>query len=157
MVMQALNLPDHGVKTKHGPDGDRVFDPVRRQWVALTPEEWVRQHVINHLAHDLGCPMALMAVEKQLLMNKLARRADIVVHDRNGRPVLLVECKAPTVKIDQSTFEQAARYNTVFKVPYLLVSNGITHYCCRVYQDDGRVEFMQAVPPYDALCSPLPR
>lgn len=154
--MQALNLPDHGVKTKHGPDGDRIFDPVRRAWVACTPEEWVRQHVINHLVHDLGAPMSLMAVEKQLIMNRLARRADIVVHDRSARPVLLVECKAPGVKLDQAAFEQAARYNTVYKVPYLLITNGLAHYCCRVHQGAGRLEFLPAVPPYNVLCVPVP-
>lgn len=156
MWKQALNLPDHGVKTKHGPEGDLVFDPVRRLWVALTPEEWVRQHVINHLAFDLACPLSLMAVEKQLMLNRMVRRADIVVHDREGMPVLLVECKAPAVKLGRSTFEQAARYNTVFKVPYLLVSNGLTHYCCRVHHADGRFEFLPAVPGYEALCTPLP-
>lgn len=155
MWMQALNLPDHGVKTKHDPEGGRVFDPVRRTWVALTPEEWVRQHVINHLAHDLGCPLSLMAVEKQLRVNRLVRRADIVVHDRMGRPVLLVECKAPAVKIDLAAFEQAARYNSVFKVPFLLVTNGLVHYCCRVHQSDGRIESLAAVPDFGHLCSAI--
>lgn len=154
--MQALNLPDHGVKSTHGPEGDRIFDPVRRAWVALTPEEWVRQHVLNHLNHDLGCPWALMAVEQQIKMNRMARRADIVVHDPQGRPVLLVECKAPSVKVDRSTFEQAARYNTVLKVPYLLVTNGLVHYCCRVDLEHGRFEFLPAVPEYDVLCARLP-
>ncbi len=151
--MEALNLPDHGVKTKHGPDGDRIFDPVRRAWVALTPEEWVRQHVLNFLVHDRQCPLSLVAVERKLVLNRMTRRADIVVHDRQGRPVLLVECKAPGVKLGRPAFEQAARYNTVFKVPYLLVTNGLVHYICRVHHGDGRIEFLHALPDHPALCA----
>ncbi|MCC6840868.1 MAG: type I restriction enzyme HsdR N-terminal domain-containing protein [Flavobacteriales bacterium] len=154
--MQALNLPDHGVKTKHGPDGARIFDPVRRTWVALTPEEWVRQHVLNFLVFDRACPISLLAVERKLVLNRMTRRADVLVHDAHGRPVLLVECKAPGVKVDQRTFEQAARYNTVFRVPYLLVTNGLVHYACRVHHGNGNIEFLPAVPDHPALCVPLP-
>lgn len=149
--MQALNLPDHGVKTKHAADGERIYDPVRRLWVALTPEEWVRQHVLNHLIQDLRCPASLIAVEQKLIVNKLTKRADIVVHAQDGRPVLLVECKAPQVKVDQSTFEQVARYNTRFKVPFLLASNGLVHYCCHVDHATGMIRFLQTVPPYKEL------
>lgn len=154
--MEALNLPDHGVKTKHGPDGDRIFDPVRRAWVALTPEEWVRQHVLNFLLHDRHCPLALVAVERKLVLNRMTRRADIVVHDRQGRPVLLVECKAPDVKLGQAVFEQAARYNTVFKVPFLLVTNGLVHYICQVDHGTGRIEFLAALPDHPGLCAAVP-
>lgn len=154
--MKALNLPDHGVKTMHDGQGDRVFDPVRRLWVALTPEEWVRQHVLNYLIHELGCPASLIAVEQKLVVNKLTKRADVVVHDRQGRAVLLTECKAPEVKVDQSTFEQVARYNTVFKVPYLLVSNGLVHYCCRVVRESEKIEFLSKVPLYEEMCASVP-
>lgn len=154
--MQALNLPDHGVKTKHAPEGAHIFDPARRVWVFLTPEEWVRQHVLNYLVHDVGCPLSLVAVERKLLVNKLTRRADLLVHDRQGKPVLLVECKAPAVKVDRSTFEQAARYNTVFKVPFLLVTNGLVHFCCRIDHADGRIEFLSTVPSYERLCAANP-
>src|SRR5690606_32621801 len=139
--MQALNLPDHGVKTKHAPQGPRIFDPVRRSWVALTPEEWVRQHVLNYLVHDLGCPLSLVAVERKLMLNKLTKRADLVVHAPDARPVLLVECKAPGVKVDRGAFEQAARYNTVFRVPYLLVTNGLVHFICRIDHAAGGIVF----------------
>lgn len=149
--MQTLNLPDHGVKTNHSAEGDRIFDPVRHAWVALTPEEWVRQHVLNFLVHDLGCPASLMAVEKKLVLNKLTKRADIVVHGNDGQPLLLVECKAPQVKLDQSVFEQAARYNTVFKVPYLLITNGMVHYCCKVGQIGAKVEFLAALPSFGEM------
>ncbi len=146
--MQALNLPDHGVKTKHAPEGDRIFDPVRRAWVALTPEEWVRQHVLNYLAQDLGCPLSLIAVEKRMELNRLVKRTDIVVHGTDGKPLLLVECKAPHIKLDQAVFEQAARYNTVFKMPLLLITNGMVHYCCKVAHGDGRIEFLPSLPMF---------
>jgi hypothetical protein len=149
--MEALNLPDHGVKTTQGADGARILDPVRRAWEALTPEEWVRQHVLNHLVVDLHCPLSLVAVEKKLLVNKLVKRADIVVHGRSGEPLLLVECKAPGVRVDQHTFEQAARYNTVYKVPFLLVTNGLVHFCCRVDHAAGRVEFLSSLPDWATM------
>lgn len=144
--MPALALPDHGVKTKHGTDGPQVFDPLRKRWVALTPEEWVRQHFINHLVHDLGYPASLIAVERSLVLNGMAKRADIVVHGRDGHPVLLVECKAPGVRITRRTFEQAARYNSVFKVGLLMVTNGLVHYCCRVEHATARIEFLDHLP-----------
>ena len=122
--MKGLNLPDHGVEIRHTAEGGLVFDPVRRRWLVLTPEEWVRQHVLNHLVHDLGCPLSLIAVEHPLRLNRMARRADILVHGPGAVPLLLVECKAPHVKVDTAAFEQAARYNTVFQVPFLLVTNG---------------------------------
>ncbi len=144
--MPALALPDHGVKTKHGPGGVQVFDPIRRSWVALTPEEWVRQHFLNHLVHDLGYPASSIAVERSLVLNGLAKRADILVHDDHGRPLLLVECKAPGVRITQRTFEQAARYNIVFKVGLLVVTNGLVNYCCSIDHATGRYHFMGHLP-----------
>ena len=155
-MMKVLNLPDHGVKTMHDGQGGRVFDPVRRLWVVLTPEEWVRQHLLNYLIHELGCPASLIAVEKKLVVNNLTKRADVVVYARSGGPVLLVECKAPEVKVDQRTFEQVARYNTVFKVPYLLASNGLVHYCCRIGRENGKIDFLTKVPAYEELCVPVP-
>jgi len=152
--LPVLDLPDHGVKLRHDADGERVFDPIRRKWVQLTPEEWVRQHFLNHLVHDLGCPASLIAVEKSLVLNELAKRADIVVHAADGRAVALVECKAPSVRITQTTFEQAARYNVVFKVRYLLVTNGLRHYCCRIDQSNGSVDFVVDIPHHNTLSAP---
>lgn len=144
--MKGLNLPDHGVEIRQAEEGELVFDPVRRRWLVLTPEEWVRQHVLNHLVHDLGCPLSLIAVEHPLKVNRLARRADILVYGPDARPLLLVECKAPNVKVDMAVFEQAARYNSVFRVPYLLVTNGLVHFCCRIHLPEGRIEFLPHVP-----------
>lgn len=132
----------------HGPEGDRVFDPVRKRWVALTPEEWVRQHVLNYLVHELGCPASLISVEHAIALNRLAKRADLVVHDRAARPLLLVECKAPHVPMDQRVLEQVARYNLVFRVPYLFVTNGLVHYACRIDRASGTVDFLGNIPRY---------
>ena len=143
-----LSLPDHGVKTKNEPGGARVFDPFRRRWVVLTPEEWVRQHFLNHLVHDLGCPASLIAVERSLVLNELAKRADIVVFSTDGRPLIVVECKAPHVRIDLRTFEQVARYNLVFKVPYVMVTNGYKHFCCRIDHAKNSVDFLVDIPAF---------
>lgn len=154
--MIGLDLPDHGVKTKQGPQGPQVFDPVRRLWVALTPEEWVRQHFLNHLIHDLGCPAGLITVERGLVLNGMPRRADIVVHAPDGAPLAVVECKAPNVTIRQATFDQAARYNSVFQVPVLLVTNGRTHYACHIDRSTGAVRFLPALPDHAAMLALRP-
>src|SRR5215510_6590239 len=108
--LPVLDLPDHGVKTNRVAEGATVFDPVRRKWVALTPEEWVRQHFLQYLVNDLHCPSSLVKVECLLRLNGLTKRADLVVHDRAGAPLALVECKAPGVRLTQAVFDQAARY-----------------------------------------------
>ncbi len=149
--MIGLALPDHGVKTKQGPQGPQVFDPIRRSWVALTPEEWVRQHFLNHLMHDLHCPAGLITVERGLLLNGMPRRADIVVHAPDGAPLAVVECKAPTVTIRQATFDQAARYNSVFKVPVLIVTNGRVHFACHIDRGAGTVRFLATLPDHAAM------
>ncbi len=149
--MQALNLPDHGVKLRQDADAVRVFDPVRRKWLVLTPEEWVRQHTLNHLVHDLGCPVSLVAMEHTITLNGLSKRADIVVHGNDAKPLLLVECKGQEIRMDQKVFEQAARYNLVFRVRFLLVTNGLTHYCCRVDPNTGTVDFLPKVPPFEEM------
>jgi hypothetical protein len=150
-LVQPLNLPDHGLKLRHEADGDRVWDPLRKKWLLLTPEEWVRQHVVNHLVHDLGCPASLISQEHTISLHGLTKRADVVVHDHAAKPLLLVECKAPQVKLDQAVFEQASRYNVVFRVRFLLVTNGLVHYCCAVDHRTGAVDFLPKVPAYAAM------
>jgi hypothetical protein len=149
-----LDLPDHGVKTKQGDHGPEVFDPWRRRWVALTPEEWVRQHFLNHLVHDLGYPAGRIAVETSLVLNGLRKRADAVVYGRDGLPRLLVECKAPDVPITQAVFEQAARYNLVHRVGLLVVTNGRRHFCCAIDLQAGISRFLPSIPPYSEVDAP---
>lgn len=151
---QQLALPDHGVKTKQDAAGTFLFDPLRRKWVSATPEEWVRQHFLNHLVHDLGYPSGRIAVEHGLKLNGRDQRTDALVFDVNGQPLLLLECKAPQVPITQRTFEQAARYNSVFKVPFLMVTNGLRHFCCRLDLTTGTVDFLSRLPAYSALTPP---
>lgn len=148
-----LNLPDHGVKTRQGPAGTEVFDPWRRKWLLLTPEEWVRQHVLGFLVHDRGCPPGLITVERGLQVLGRHQRTDVVVHtaEPGAPPLLLVECKAPTVKLDRKAFEQAARYNLTYKVPFLLVTNGLVHYVCRVHHKEQRVEYLVDLPAHAAM------
>lgn len=128
-----------------------VFDPMRRRYVPLTPEEWVRQNLLQCLVQDRGCPAGLIAVERVLDFHGKPFRADVVVHDRQGRPLLLAECKEPGVRVDAATFEQTANYNRVLRAPYLLVTNGVTHYCCRWEPAEGGWSFLQDIPAYDAM------
>lgn len=146
-----LDLPDHGVKTNRADGGATVFDPVRRKWVALTPEEWVRQHFLQYLVNDLHCPLSLVKVECLLTLNGLTKRADLVVHDRGGAPLALVECKAPGVRLVQAVFDQAARYNLSFKVRWLMVTNGLQHYCCEVDHAQGTVRFHDRLLTYEDM------
>jgi type I site-specific restriction endonuclease len=146
-----LNLPAFEHKIKDSEKGKTIFDPVRCKYVALTPEEWVRQNFLQYLIQVKKMPKNLIRVEMSLELNGLAKRSDIVVHNRMGNPLLAVECKAPTVKITQSVFEQLARYNLQLNVPYLLVTNGVTHFFCKFSEHEKRYLFLDDIPEYDLL------
>lgn len=143
-----LNLPSYEPRLRLEQGEQTIFDPIRRQYVRLTPEEWVRQHFLRYLSDHLGYPLSLTAVEKGFQFQGMLRRADIVVHDRTGRPFLMVECKAPGVAISQSTFDQVARYNLRINARYLAVSNGITHFCWRTDPETGHHTFLDGPPPF---------
>ncbi|MCD6347203.1 MAG: type I restriction enzyme HsdR N-terminal domain-containing protein [Bacteroidales bacterium] len=151
--MQRLNLPTYSINIKSAEHGDIVFDPCRSKWVSLTPEEWVRQNLLMYLTKDLHYPAGLMATEMTLRINQLTRRVDIAVFNRNGQAVLLAECKAPDVPLSQEVFNQVAHYNWNLKVPYLLISNGIKHYCARIDEHTGKYSFMDNIPDYSLLLS----
>jgi hypothetical protein len=144
-----LLIFEHKIKTS----GKRkmIFDPVRNKYVALTPEEWVRQNFLQYLIKIKKTPQSLIRIEMPLELNGLAKRSDIVVHDRQGAPLLAVECKASTVTITQSVFEQLARYNLRMNVPYLAVTNGLTHFFCKYSITDKRYLFLEDMPEYDLL------
>lgn len=125
------NIPPFSPRTRETAKGKEIFDPVRKKYVALTPEEWVRQQVLHLLVNEQRVPLSRIRVETALTYNNCHYRADIVVYDRAFNPLLLVECKAECVLISQETFHQIARYNMVLKVPFLFVSNGQQHYFCR--------------------------
>lgn len=150
--MQKLNLPDyeHRVRKTNG-EGTEIFDPIRRKFVALTPEEWVRQNFVRYLIEQKGMPQTLIGVEVALTLNTMQRRSDVVVYSRNGVPLLAVECKAATVKITQDTFDQLTRYNLVLQVPYLVVTNGLAHYCCKVDFEAQSYLFLKDIPDYESI------
>lgn len=126
--LPVLNFPRPTLVARKGEKHDEILCLVRKKWVALEPEEWVRQHLIYHLSENLGYPMGLMAVEHTLILNDVAKRADLVCFNKDRKPVLLAECKAPNIALSQKTLDQAARYNLVLKVPTLLLTNGLNHY-----------------------------
>jgi hypothetical protein len=129
----------------------KIFDPIRKKQVALTPEEQVRQDFICFLLRERNFPAGLMMVEHALKVNGMQRRCDIVACNRSGAPLLLVECKAPSVSIGNDTFAQAARYNIALRVPYLAITNGAQSYCCRVRFDTGTIEFLKDFPKYEEI------
>jgi len=147
-MSRKLDIPEYKLKSKASSRGEQLFDPVRGKYVISTPEEFVRQQVIQFLHHELDWPFSLMRSEHGIALNGTSKRVDLSLHDRDGKPMILVECKAPRVKIDQRTFEQAARYNIVMKVPYLLLTNGLLHYCCKVDHESGQVQLVSEVPSY---------
>jgi predicted type IV restriction endonuclease len=150
--MSQLNLPSFDCKTRHNAAGKmEIFDPVRRKYVVLTPEEEVRQGIINLLITVKGFPASLMAVEKGLKLNGLQKRTDIVQYNQQGIPVVIVECKAPHIPIDEKTFAQAAMYNMTMKVDYLIMSNGHTHIVCKIDYDAHKLIYLNDIPNYSSL------
>lgn len=132
-----------------------VFDPVRKKYVALTPEEEVRQKTLYHLVEQLGVPAGLIAVEHTIALNELRKRCDIVVFSKAGRPIMIVECKAAHIQIQQKTLEQASRYNFTLKVDYLLLTNGQEYYCCRIDLTKNALVFLNELPDYDQMTNEI--
>lgn len=151
--MEALNLPAYDFRIREKDGKQTIFDPVRRQYVRLTPEEWVRQHFVQYLIREQGVPAGLVAIEKKFTYQGMPRRADVVVHGRDGAPLLMVECKAPDVAIRQDAFDQVARYNKVVCVRYLVVTNGLEHYCCIIDREARTYRFLDRLPRYEELQS----
>jgi hypothetical protein len=149
--MEMLNLPTCDLNVRRNGIKKEIFDSIRKRFVVLTPEEWVRQHFIQFLLNELHVPASLIGVETSLKYNGLSKRSDIVVYDRRGKPAMAIECKASTVKIDQKVFDQLARYNMVLNVSYLVVTNGMVHYCCQINKLDGSYSFLQEIPPFEML------
>jgi type I site-specific restriction-modification system R (restriction) subunit len=150
--VQALNLPEHPVKTRINAFGKtEVFDAIRKKYVSLQPEEWVRQQFIGFLIQQKNYPASLISIEKGLKVNQLQKRFDAVVFDRNGTPLVLIEFKAPKIKLSEKTFDQVAAYNLKMKVKYLIISNGLTHYCCKMDYENSNFQFLRDIPDYEAL------
>ncbi|MGG8495535.1 type I restriction enzyme HsdR N-terminal domain-containing protein [Tenacibaculum sp. TC6] len=146
--MQKLNLPFFDFRLKSNENKTLIFDSLRKKYVVLTPEEWVRQHFSRYLTEVKKYPVSLIAIEKQLTINQLKKRTDIVIFDTNGLPKIIVECKAPSIKITQDTFDQIARYNLKLNAQFLVVTNGLQHYYCMLDTENERYVFLQDIPEY---------
>lgn len=148
--MLALNLPPIDPKIKKA-DKLYIWDRIRKKYVALTPEEWVRVHFVDYLINQIKCPESLIANEIQINLNGMKKRCDTVIYNNKLIPVAIVEYKAPDVKITQEVFDQIVRYNITLKVNYLIVSNGIEHFCCKMNYDELTYDFLADIPCYSEL------
>jgi hypothetical protein len=146
--MQKLNLPEYSFKIRTTADKTSIFDSLRKKYVRLTPEEWVRQNFVQFLIAEKKYSPSLIAVEAGVKVNNNPQRADLVIFNRSGNPLLVAEFKAPEVKISQQTFDQIVRYNMQLKVPYLIVSNGLDHYCCKISYEDNSYAFLPEIPGF---------
>ncbi len=152
-MLARLNLPEFEVRLKKDGDKKYIFDILRRKYLYLTPEEWVRQHFVNYLIVEKNYPKGLFRIEKLLHYHKMRKRADIIVCDRKGTPIVLVECKAPHVKITQDAFNQAATYNTQIKAPITIITNGLRHFCYKTDFSTQNISFIQDIPLFRELIS----
>ncbi|WP_289044156.1 type I restriction enzyme HsdR N-terminal domain-containing protein [uncultured Olleya sp.] len=146
--MQKLNFPTYSFRFKNSENKVSIFDVIRKKFVILQPEEWVRQHCVHYLIEVKKYPISLINVEKELKVNDLKKRYDIVVFNTDGSIHLIVECKAPKIIIKQDTFDQIARYNLVLNATYLMVTNGINHYYCNMDFDAEQYHFLKDIPKY---------
>ena len=149
--MNKLNLPEYSFRLSKKGKQNLIFDPLRKKNVVLTPEEWVRQNFLQYLIIEKKYPASLIIVEMGLKLNKLSKRSDIVVYSNQGKPLLLVECKAPSVKITQKVFDQIARYNMSLQVNFLIVTNGLKHFCCNLNYASGSYSFLEEIPAYSDI------
>jgi len=147
--MIKLNLPAFDCVVKKEEGKFFILDIIRKKYLVLTPEEWVRQHFVNYLISDLKYPRSLIKIEGGLTFNKLSKRSDIVVFNRDGKPWMIVECKSPNEKINQSTLHQASVYNHTLKGKYLTVTNGLVHICCEVDWAESKTAVLSELPSFD--------
>lgn len=149
--MYELNLPTYEFRLQKENNQICIFDDIRKKFVALTPEEWVRQHIVHFLLTQKHFPASLMGIEVGMKVNTMTRRADIVCYNSQAKVLLIVECKAPEVKITQAVFEQIAQYNMQLKSQYLLVSNGFQHFICKINHNTKTYEFLENIPDYKEI------
>jgi hypothetical protein len=146
--MQKLNFPTYTFRFKNSENKVAIFDEIRKKFVILTPEEWVRQNVVRFLLDEKKYPKSYVNVEKVIKINGLTKRYDVVVFQPNGQLFLLIECKAPEVSISQNTFDQIARYNMVLEAEYLMVTNGLNHYFCQMDFENEKYLFLRELPEF---------
>ncbi|CAM3373327.1 type I restriction enzyme HsdR N-terminal domain-containing protein [Zobellia roscoffensis] len=146
--MVPLNFPEYKFRFKSSENNVRIFDTIRKKFVVLQPEEWVRQHVVNYLVIEKKYPKSLVNVEKQLIINNIKKRYDVVVFNSDGSIHILVECKAPEISISQITFDQIARYNLELKADFLMVTNGLDHFYCKMDFTSEKYTFLRNIPDF---------
>ena len=149
--MFRLNLPPYPIKIQEKGEKRQIFDFLRRKWVALTPEEWVRQHFTHFLVEHKNYPQALLANEVELRIGEKRLRCDTLLYNKELRPRMIIEYKAPTIQIQQKTFDQISVYNLLLKVDYLIVSNGLRHYCCKMDYERQSYQFLEEIPDYETI------
>ena len=149
--MFRLNLPPYPIKIQEKGEKRQIFDFLRRKWVALTPEEWVRQHFTHFLVEQKNYPQALLANEVELRIGEKRLRCDTLLYNKELRPRMIIEYKAPTIQIQQKTFDQISVYNLLLKVDYLIVSNGLSHYCCKMDYERQSYQFLEDIPDYETI------
>lgn len=149
--MENLNFPVYDFRYTERENKKYIFDIIRKKYVLLTPEEWVRQNFIRYLLEEKGYIQSLVRVEMFFKLNRLSKRADIALFDRNGKPKVLVECKSPKIAISQVVFEQVARYNLSFKVDFLVVTNGMQHFCCKMDYEKKSYTFLKEIPGFEEI------
>lgn len=150
--MLPLNLPNFTPNLRVGQGGKQeIFDICRKKFVRLTPEEWVRQTFLSYLINHQHFSASLLVVEAQLTFNKMIKRFDILAYGSDGKPRLVVECKAPTVEITQAVFDQVAMYNMTLTVDYLVVTNGLTHYSCKIDHQNRTYQFLSEIPTFETI------
>ncbi|WP_139958112.1 type I restriction enzyme HsdR N-terminal domain-containing protein [Flavicella sediminum] len=148
--MIELNLPFCNFKTKSSENKRFIFGLIRKKYLVLTPEEWVRQHFVSYLMTHKAYPISLISVEKQLEINGLKKRTDILIFNTQGTPEIIVECKAPSIPITQNTFDQIARYNLKLNANYLIVTNGLQHFYCKMDFENEQYIFLKDIPDYQS-------
>ncbi|WP_025743147.1 type I restriction enzyme HsdR N-terminal domain-containing protein [Aquimarina pacifica] len=146
--MQKLNFPEYQFRLKSSENKVSIFDRIRKKFIILTPEEWVRQHTVNYLISEKKYPESLINVEKALHLNGMTKRYDIIIFNPNGSIYLIVECKSSKIKITQSVFDQIARYNLALDAEYLMITNGMNHYYCQMSYKDEKYTFLEDIPEY---------
>jgi hypothetical protein len=149
--LKELNLPQYSFKISGDEKSEMIFDPIRKKYVKLTEEEWVRQNFLQYLIREGKYSPGLIGVEVAFPFNRMKRRIDILIHDRTGKPVMIVECKSPDIKIDDKVFDQIVNYNMEFRVPYIVVTNGLVHYICRMNHEEKSWEFLNVIPLFEDL------
>ncbi len=149
--LPALNLPACNFRIADNGQSKQIFDCIRRKYVALTPEEWVRQHLIIYLTEHCGFPLSLIAVEKQVKLNGMAKRFDLMIYDNEGKPMLVAECKSPDLKLNQKSFDQVSRYCLATGLNHFIVTNGLEHFVANIDHDNQRFQFHEEFPMYSQV------